>query len=316
MRDKRSVPVYLIRMLLVLTALASPVLAISPGNYEKTIVVDGLKREFRMHVPNCSCSEEKLPVVLVFHGLSASAKLIQRLSELDELADKYGFITVYPNGTGMGLARGFRAGNSKRSEENKADDVKFVHRILDYLERCACSDCSRVYATGLSNGAMMCYRLAAEMPHRIAAIAPIGGSLGTECCCPRCPVSVMHFHGTCDGVLPYAGPRDARFFKQSYYSVPKAIQIFARAADCQETRQVEQLPDRCADGTRICKESYRNEETGVEVVLVKIIGGGHQWPQKPVSLRYLGTTSMEISANEMMWCFFQRHTTTCGCPCD
>lgn len=306
----------ILRTLIALLILTWPALAISPGDYQKTMSVDGVKREFRLHIPKCWHGQQKLPVVLVFHGMSASSKMIQKLTELDELADKYGFITVYPNGTGMALARGFKAGNSERSEERKADDVKFVHCILNYLEKCACSDCSRVYATGLSNGAMMCYRLAAEMPSRIAAIAPVGGALGTECCCPRCPVSVLHFHGTCDGVLPYCGPRDALFFEQSYYSVPRTIRIFARLAGCEDTRTVVQLPDRCADGTRVCKESYLNEETGVEVVLVKIVGGGHQWPQKPISLRYLGTTSMEINANEMMWCFFQKHTTTCSCNCE
>ena len=303
-----------LKCFLVWACFAVPGFAISPGNYEKSMVVDGVKREFRLHIPKCFNGEDKLPVVLVFHGLSASAKLIQRLAELDGMADRCGFITVYPNGTGMGLARGFKAGNSERSEQKKPDDVRFVHCILNYLERCACSDCSRVYATGLSNGAMMCYRLAAEMPHRIAAIAPIGGALGTECRCPSCPISVMHFHGTCDGVLPFHGPREALLFEQSYYSVPRTIRIFARAAACEETKQVESLPDRCQDGTRVCLESYKNSDTGIEVVLVRIIGGGHQWPQKPVNLRYLGTASMEINANEMMWCFFQKHTVGCCCP--
>ncbi len=284
-----------------------------PGDYQKTITVDGVKREFRLHIPQCLANVENRPVVLCFHGMSANAKLIQKLSELDALADKCGFITVYPNGTGLSLARGFKAGNSERSEITKPDDVRFVHRILNYLECNACIDPCRVYATGLSNGAMMCYRLATEMPHRIAAIAPVSGSLGTACRRPSCPVSVMHFHGTCDDILPFSGPQKG-LFQQSFYSVPRTIRMFACAADCLDSLTVENLPNCSSDGTRVCLESYCNAETGIEVSLVKIFGGGHQWPQKPLPFRYLGKTTHDIDANEMMWCFFQRHTACSHLP--
>lgn len=299
--------------LLLFTLGATPLWAISPGNYEKTLKVDGEQREFRLHIPKCFDGCTRLPVVIVFHGMSANAKLIQKLTDLDELADKCGFITVYPNGTGFGPVKGFKAGNTKRSEQRKSDDVKFVHRILNYLERATCSDSSRVYATGLSNGAMMCYRLATEMPHRIAAIAPISGSLGTECRRPSCPVSVMHFHGTSDGVLPFCGPKEAKFFEQSYFSAPQAIKMFACAANCVDSLEITELPNKCNDGTLVRLHSYENQELNIEVILVKIVGGGHQWPQKKIPLRYLGTATQEINANEMMWCFFQRHTVSPGC---
>ena len=163
----------------------------------------------------------------------------------------------------------------------------------------------------------MCYRLATEMPNRIAAIAPVGGALGTEACLPSCPVSVMHFHGTCDNVLPFNGPRDG-LVQQTYYPVPTTIQLFANAANCGEPPEMRALPNPVDDDTSVCMHAYRNCDSGVEVILVKIKGGGHQWPQKPIPFRYLGNVTHDINANEMMACFFLRHCVrSCGCgACD
>lgn len=290
----------------------------SPGDYHVTLRADGARRHYRLHLPPCYDGSTPLPVILAFHGMSANGKRMQRWVELDETADKYGFITVYPDGTGIGLFKGFKAGaNTSRREEWKADDVMFVHALLDDLEQTVCMDCRRVYATGLSNGAMMCYRLAVEMPNRIAAIAPVSGALGTDVSPPQCPMPVMHFHGTCDNILPFYGPRDSLLFPQSYYPVPETIRLFANAAHCEGAPEVEQLADMEDDGTTVRIHSYANCDPGIEVILVEIQGGGHQWPMKPLPLRYLGNTTFEVDANEMMCCFFLRHMLAeCSCsPC-
>ena len=106
-----------LKCFLVWACFAVPGFAISPGNYEKSMVVDGVKREFRLHIPKCFNGEDKLPVVLVFHGLSASAKLIQRLAELDGMADQCGFITVYPNIIRLLLLATFRVPCFEASRE-------------------------------------------------------------------------------------------------------------------------------------------------------------------------------------------------------
>ena len=41
--------------------------------------------------------------------------------------------------------------------------------------------------------------------------------------------------------------------------------------------------------------------------LVVIEGGGHTWPGKEPRMRSLGVSTRDISANDMMWEFFQRH---------
>jgi polyhydroxybutyrate depolymerase len=78
------------------------------------------------------------------------------------------------------------------------DDVEFTRRLLDELAAVVTIDPKRVFATGMSNGGIMAYRLASELSDRIAAIAPVSGPMGTKTCAPRRPVSVIHFHGTDD----------------------------------------------------------------------------------------------------------------------
>src|SRR4029077_10187735 len=91
----------------------------------------------------------------------------------------------------------------------------FIAKMLDDLESVVNVDKQRVYATGISNGAMMCYRLAAELSERIAAIAPVAGTLALEKFQPKCPMPVLHIHGTIDRLVPYegAGPTVAAFMK-------------------------------------------------------------------------------------------------------
>src|SRR5204862_3075654 len=84
-----------------------------------------------------------------------------------------------------------------------ADDVKYLGKVLDDVESAVKVDKKRVYAAGLSNGAMMSYRLASEMSDRVAAIATVAGTIAVEKYEPKRPVSVVHFHGTKDGLVPF-----------------------------------------------------------------------------------------------------------------
>lgn len=291
-----------------------------PGDYEAKIEVCGEKRKYLFHLPPCYDGCRRLPVVFVFHGMSANAKLVQKFSEMDDTADKFGFITIYPEGTGFSVFKAFKAGGSTMANaQDKPDDVAFVNAILNDIERGLCVDCDRVYATGLSNGAMMCHRLAVELSHRITAIAPISGTLGTDLCPPKCPIPIMQFQGTCDEVLPIDGPQEKGLFSiQTFYPLAQTMQFYASAAGCKAEPHITQLPDCYDDGTTVRLHEYVDCMPGIEVILVEICGGGHQWPRHGLPFRYLGVTSEEIDANEMMWCFFQRHTLSergCHCGC-
>ena len=118
--------------------------------------------------------------------------------------------------------------------EGKADDVKFVGSLLDDLATVVNVDPKRVYATGMSNGGMMCYRLAAELSDRIAAIVPVAGTMAIDEAKPKRPVPVMHFHGTADRIVPFGGPRNGTPKFLTFKSVKETIKIWGEINGCQE----------------------------------------------------------------------------------
>jgi polyhydroxybutyrate depolymerase len=264
---------------------------------------------YLVHVPPRYDPATPTPVVLAFHGGGANAGKMVAFSGLNEKADQAGFIVAYPEGTGrLERMRTFNAGNCcGHAASQKIDDVAFTRRILDDLEDVANVDRRRIFATGMSNGAMMAYRLASELSDRIAAIAPVGGPMGTKDCHPGRAVSVMHFHGDADEFAPFKGGKGRGISGTEFYSVEHSIAAWVKADGCGTTPTTTRLPDRQDDGTTVKEVRYDSGKEGSEVVLVVIEGGGHTWPGREPRLHFLGVSTRDISANDMMWDFFQRH---------
>jgi polyhydroxybutyrate depolymerase len=64
------------------------------------------------------------------------------------------------------------------------------------------------------------------------------------------------------------------------------------------------------DGTSVKRYTYGPGKNGSEVILIQIIGGGHNWPGRPMlpmMETVLGKATHQISANDMIWDFFQKH---------
>jgi polyhydroxybutyrate depolymerase len=280
-----------------------------PGDHARTIRVGDLDRRYLVHVPPQYDPAEPMPLMLAFHGGGANAATMAAFSGLDEKADEAGFIVVYPEGTGR-LPRmlTFNAGNCcGHAAATDVDDVAFTRALLDDLATVANIDERRVYATGMSNGAMMAYRLGSELSDRIAAIAPVAGPMGTDGCRPGRPVPVIHFHGDADEFAPFGGGRGRGISSTDFQSVPSSVGAWVEADGCLIDPEIAQLPDLEDDGITVRVERHGAGREGTEVVLVVIEGGGHTWPGREPRLRILGRSTRDISANDMMWEFFTRH---------
>jgi polyhydroxybutyrate depolymerase len=292
---------------------ASPPNPLTAGTHEIPLRSTDLDRRYFVHVPPTPPPAEGWPAVLIFHGGGSNPQQTIRYTDLNRTADKHGFLAVYPDGAGrVESVRTFNAGICcGYAQMHRIDDVQFTRDLLDDLARRTTIDRRRVYATGISNGAMMAYRLASELSDRIAAIAPIAGTIGSGDIRAQRPVSVIHFHGTQDEYVRFTGgfgPRSR--LKVEFTSVESTVERWVTHNGCPATPRVDALPDVADDGMTVTRQTYGPGRDGAEVVLYVIEGGGHTWPGRvgagPVE-RLLGPSTRDIDANELMWEFFQRH---------
>lgn len=277
------------------------------GHYRRHLQVGNRKRFYDLHVPQKYNKEKSLPVVLVFHGGGGNPVQQRNDSQMDKVSDKYGFIVVYPAGTGE-LHDKFLTFNSGNgfgyAKKNNIDDVGWTRIVLADLEANFKIDKKRIYATGFSNGACMCYRLALELSDRIAAFAPVSGVLDTKLSNLNRPVSIIHFHGLNDKHIAYYGGIGPNAFeKVPRRSVDESIQFFITQNE---------IPKESIRKTRIGKavsSIYGPGKEGSEVILWTLEDGGHTWAGGKSSLpeSQVGKINTDISASELMWQFFEKH---------
>ncbi|MEI7781199.1 MAG: PHB depolymerase family esterase, partial [Planctomycetota bacterium] len=139
--------------------------ALKPGDHTRVLRGGDHDRSYLVHVPPQYDPGTPMPVVLAFHGGGANAGNMIVFSGLNDKADQAGFIAVYPDGSGrLDRMLTFNAGNCcGHAAAHNIDDVAFTRHVLDDLEGVANVDRRRIFATGMSNGAMMAYRVAADL---------------------------------------------------------------------------------------------------------------------------------------------------------
>jgi polyhydroxybutyrate depolymerase len=280
---------------------------LEPGKHWRNLRHDGHDRDWLIHLPP-SAPAEGAAVVLAFHGSASSAAHLVEFSGLDEVSNEAGFIVVFPQGLGPDRLR--RTWNAQGccgwAYRENIDDVGFTAKILDDLERDFAIDPQRVYATGMSNGGMMAYRLADELSTRFCAIASVAGPAGRPPSVAERPVSVCHFHGTLDGYAPFAGGVGAKSTsKTSFLSAEASVNAWRRRNQCDETFVETTLPTIVNDGTQVTRRQWSNGEANTSVVLYSIDGMGHTWPGRKTRLTHLGPMSGNICASRTMWEFFE-----------
>jgi polyhydroxybutyrate depolymerase len=293
-----------------------------PNTHIRTIFHDGLDRTYRIHIPPSYNNSTKNPLVFVLHGGWAARSAGERGEHMEEkttlkgfniLSDNEGFIVVYPEGIDSHWNDGRK--NVSNNNEN-IDDVGFISALIENLTEEFNIDSKRIYVAGMSNGAMMSYRLAFELSEKIAAIAPVVGSITEDLIAeyePSRPVSVLVISGTDDTLMPWDGGDIIFFFRflkrGKVLSVNDSVEYWVEYNNCNSTPNITWLPDKDPrDGTLVRREIYSQGDNETEVVLYAIEGGGHTWPDGGSMSKFLfGNTCRDINANEIIWEFFKNH---------
>lgn len=282
------------------TSLSTPTVSPSlpAGETTRTLTHDGLERSYILYVPT-SVKSQPVPLVFVFHGGTGNARSAIAMSGFSKIADQNGFIVAYPNGTGRLSDDKLLTWNGGTccayAQEKNMDDVGFVRAIVTDLQSLAAIDTKRIYAAGMSNGAMLTHRLACEATDLFAAVAPVAGTLNFPQCHPSRPISVIEFHGTADQHVQYDGGYGSEaLVKVDFASVRDSVGFWVTSNGCNSQPQAHSLDDVQHEVWTGCKNS-----TAVE--LYTIVGGGHSWPGGVFS------GSRTVSASQLIWEFFAAH---------
>jgi polyhydroxybutyrate depolymerase len=291
---------------LVAAVLGTVVVGVHAETIERTLQVGGRERSYEIDVPARALSGPAWPVVLVFHGGGGSAPGVRAQTRMSAKGAAEGFVVVYPQGSGA-IAGKLRTWNADTccgwAMQHRVDETAFVAALLDDLQNVIAIDRTRVFATGISNGGMVAYRIACTLSERIAAIAVVAGemTLAGGDCRPTRPVPVLVIHGLADRNLPFdGGPGAGAVAVHEVRSVGLAIDFWRRHDACREAPASER------SGT-VTRTRYAGCVDGTEVELIAIDGGGHSWPSGERLARFLDPPSAALDATDEIWRFFARH---------
>ncbi|MGC1687077.1 MAG: PHB depolymerase family esterase [Candidatus Acidiferrales bacterium] len=273
--------------------------SIQAGTQSASLDFGGRIRTYLLHVPPTYVAGTPLPLVFVLHGGGQSPNSAEKMSGMSSKADEKHFIAIYPSGTGrLSAMPTWNSGNCcAYAMQNNIDDVGFLRALIEKLERDYSVDRKRIYFTGISNGAMMSYRMACELSEQTAAIAPVEGALNVDCD-PRARVAVLIFHGTADRLVPFNGGSSPFQIggKREDKSVAYAVDFWVKRDGCSA------LPAH-SETVEVHVDKYSGCQDGTGIELYAIQGGHHMWPGLAIS-------GNSIPATDLIWSFFAAHPKT------
>ncbi len=294
--------------------------ACAPGRTSKksndqtyTMQFKGYERSYMVHLPPVEKMQRPIPLLFHIHGGGGTAKGTPGLTfgRFNELADRDGFIVVYPNAINKNWNDGRRLEDVLAWKED-IDDVGFITAIVDELKQKHNIDAHRIFTTGMSNGGFMSSRLLCDRADIFRGGAILTASLSKDYlpkCNPEKPVAVMVMNGTDDPLVPYDGGQVKVFRKTrgEIVSTDEIIAFWKAKNGCTIKKNTVQLPDTAADGTTVSVTEYSQCDDQGDLVLYTINGGGHTWPggKQYLGKVLIGKTNRDIVACDVIWDFFK-----------
>jgi polyhydroxybutyrate depolymerase len=286
-----------------------------PGKVERgALEHDGRTRTWIAYVPTKPQAHPAL--VIVLHPSMGTAMQTRQIYgyDFDLLAEKHGFIAVYPQGY-KGHWNDCRVKGPFAAKIENVDDVGFLHALVDRLVKDHDADRAHVYVTGVSNGGAMTIRLALQTPDFARAYAAVVSSVPTPenmVMAPKGePVSMLLMNGTADPFVPWGGGDVALYGvygnRGRVLSAQASIDYFLELDGLSGPPVRKQFPDTDPnDGSTAERQSWTAPGKR-HVTLIKIQGGGHAVPHPAVhGRRLLGHTNRDFHAANEIWDFFQQ----------
>jgi polyhydroxybutyrate depolymerase len=298
--------------LLILLSLFNSVLIVGE---HRTIIHEGIEREYILHVPENLNNDSS--IVFVIHGYTGSAEGIAAYSGMNSIAEREGFIAVYPPGTADSYGHAFFNVSYGFNDESTINDVSFIRELVKSISHEFNLKRKKAFATGMSNGGEMSYLLACTSSDLFKAVAPVAGVLmkGLKDSCElNSPVPVFEIHGTADKISLFEGDLNNEEGWGAYYDVPSTIDFFAERYQL-VNKTVKQITSKESGADYdIFFERHWTNDLEEEVWMYRIEGGRHVWPgtkfkwwNDPLARLYFGSGNEDINASEEVWAFFKKY---------
>jgi len=278
-------------------------LSVQAQNYEDTLMIYGRNRFYKTHLPLGYNLQKQYPVVFVFHGGLGNPDLTEKQTGFSKKADEEGFIVVYPYGTGA-FDKKLLTWNTwdccGYADKKNINDVDFIKAVLAEIKSKHSIDEKRIYAAGLSNGGMMCYLLACELPEYFASVAPVAATMfDTVSCNSNAEVSLIIFNSLNDQHIPY----DGGIGEESLVDVEK---LPVETVVSLWVNKYNAILMSKSESSFFHKTNYKNNN-GTEIVLYKMLSGGHSWPGGEKIRKFGDAPVKSVSATDLIWEFFKNN---------
>jgi polyhydroxybutyrate depolymerase len=279
------------------------------------VIHEGVEREYIIHVPENLT--EDFPIVFVIHGYTGSAEGIAAYTGMNSIAEREGFIAVYPQGTIDSNGNTFFNVGYEFNDDSPINDVSFIRELVRSISQEFNLKRKKAFATGMSNGGDMSYLLACTSSDLFKAVAPVAGVLmkGLKDSCElNSLVPVFEIHGTADKISLFEGDLNNEEGWGAYYDLPSTIDFFAERYQL-TNKSVKQITSKESGAEYdIFFARHWSDDLEEEVWMYRIEDGRHVWPgikfnwwDNPLAWYYFGSGNEDINASEEVWAFFKKY---------
>ena len=282
---------------------------------QRMVIHEGVEREYIIHVPE-NLNQDS-PIVFVIHGYTGSAEGIAAYTGMNNIAEREGFIAVYPQGTIDSNGNTFFNVGYEFNDDSPINDVSFIRELVRSISQEFNLKRKKAFATGMSNGGDMSYLLACTSSDLFKAVAPVAGVLmkGLKDSCElSSPVPIFEIHGTADKISLFEGDLNNEGGWGAYYDLPSTIDFFAERYQL-TNKSVKQMTSKESGADYdIFFERHWSDDLEEEVWMYRIEEGRHVWPgiklnwwDNPLAWFYFGSGNEDINASEEVWAFFKKY---------
>ena len=260
---------------------------------------NGVQRSYNYYVPSTWNITQQVPLLFVLHGLTQTGSGVMDITGFNDIAEENNFIVCYPNG----LNESWNA--NMNITFSSADDKGFLEALTEYFQANFNTDPSRQYLCGFSTGGFMSHKMVCESSECYAAIATVSGNMSDTVysnCLPQGSPSVLHIHGTADAVVPYNGG------PSTGVSVDEVMTFWQNHLACSTNPVISPMPNTNLFDLS-SPERWVWQNCGQdELELIRVDGGGHQWPGITTFVGGVGTINMDFYSPDEIWDFLSDKT--------